>query len=73
MTDLLQKAIAYAKALAPDEQDQIAKTIFTELNLAAIRAQLMEADADFLAGRFEEESEAFWAVRMDRAQETIVF
>ncbi len=73
MTKLLQKAIAYAEALAPEEQDQIANTIFTELNLAAIRAQLLEADADFLAGRFAEESDAFWAARMDHAQETIVF
>jgi hypothetical protein len=73
MTELFEKAIAYAQTLEPGEQDYIAETILTERPLAVIRARLAEAEADFAAGNTVEDSDAFWRLRLDRLQETIVF
>ncbi len=73
MTELFEKAIAYAQTLEPGEQDHIAKTILTDPPLAVIRARIAEADADFATGNTVEDSDAFWRVRLDRLQETIVF
>ena len=73
MTELFEKAIAYAQSLEPWEQDYIAETILTEPPLAVIRARLAEADVNFAAGNTVEDSDAFWRTRLDRLQETIVF
>jgi len=74
MTELFKKkAIAYAQTLEPGEQEHIAETILAELPHAVIRARLAEADADFVAGNAVEDNDAFWRLRLDRLQETIVF
>ena len=73
MTELFEKAIAYAQTLEPGEQDHIAEAILTKPPLASIRARLAEADADFAAGNSVGDSDAFWRMRLDRPQETIVF
>ena len=44
MTELFEKAIAYAQTLESGEQDYIAETILTERPLAVIRARLAEAE-----------------------------
>ena len=71
MTDLFEKAIAYAQTLEPGEQDHIAETILTEPPLAVIRARLAEAEADFAAGNTVEDGDAFWRMRLDRLQEVM--
>ncbi len=73
MTELFEKAIAYAQTLEPGEQDHIAETILTDPPLAVIRARFAEADTDFAAGNTVKDSDAFWRTRLDRLQETIVF
>ena len=60
MTDLFEKAIAYAQTLEPGDQDHIAETILTDPPLAVIRARLAEADADFAAGNTIDDSDAFF-------------
>jgi hypothetical protein len=73
MTELLQRAMAYAQTLELADQDHIARTILADPPLALIRARLSEADADLEAGRIATDAHAFWAARLEPLQEPIVF
>ena len=76
MTKLMEKAIAYLKRLEPRAQDDLARSILeqslvahlSEAERGDIHSRLVEAAADFEAGRYTEDGDAFWVARLAYAK-----
>lgn len=76
MTKLMERAIAYLQRLEPSAQDDLARSILeeslvshlSETERRDIQSKLAEAAADFEAGRYVEDGEAFWVARLAHAK-----
>lgn len=71
MTDLLEHAIDHARRFTPDAQDQIAWMILGAPPLPVIRADDLKADD--ATALVVEPCDGYWAHRVERLREPILF